>query len=161
MFRRLTSLVMLIVVVNVYMRSQLAPSDPLFFFISNSMAVNIFLILLTSLAVIVSFSTRFRSWFSYAACGTLAVILGLAGAISLAAGSINDWLSNTLLPLDGMLVLESAIILGLCALTYQHAPRPAQIKLPDLSWQLRKLALLVPKIPHSPEPTSGHRIRTA
>lgn len=151
MVKRLISLVMLIVAVNVYIRSQLAPNDPLFLFLSNSMPLNIFLIILTSVVAMVSFSHKFRYWLSYASCAALATVLCVVGLFSLLSSGVNYWLSSFLLPMDSMLVLESGIILALCALTYEHAPQPAPL-LPDVSGYLKRFALLIPRLPNSTQP---------
>ncbi len=134
---------MLIVTVNIYMRSQLAPNDPLFLFISTNSVLNILLILLACLVVAVSFTSRFKNWYFYAACSGLAVFLCLIGVISLFSSNIDYWLSGLLLPLDSMLVLEAGIILAVCSLSYKHANRPAMPKLAELSGRIRRAAFPV------------------
>lgn len=160
MVKRLTSLVMLIIVVNVYIRSQLSPNDPLFLFFSNDMPLNISMILLASLVAMVTFSNRFRHWLAYAACVALAVFLCIVGSLGLLSTGISYWLSGFLLPMDSMLVLESGIILALCALTYEHAGRPASM-LPDVPSYLKRFALLIPRLPDSTQPHPPSPARTA
>jgi hypothetical protein len=163
MTKRFISLAMAIVTLDVYLRSQLYPKDPLFFFISNNFAVNVGMIIVAVLVLLVSFKKSFRHWISYAVCGFLAAALSMIGLLSLFSSGIYYWLSGIILPLNAMLVLEAGIILGICALTYEHAPRPASLKLPALSPLLPKLAFPVPKIPHSPTTAgaSGRRIQPA
>lgn len=151
MVKRLLSLAIGIFLLNIYIRSQLAPNDPLFLFASTNASLNIGLILLSYLLVVVTFKDQFKSWIAYAACMASAVILLIAGGLSLFPGLVASyWISNILLPFDGMVVLEAGVILGLCGLTYQHEPQPAWVKNFSSSVLLRKLAPLAPRIPHPP-----------
>jgi hypothetical protein len=158
MGRKFISLAMVIVTLDVYLRSQLSPNDPLFLFISNNFAVNVGMIVISTLVLMTSFKKNFNSWFSYVACAALATILCITGSLSLFSNGVSYWLSGILPPLNAMLILESGIILALCSLSYQHEPRPAYIKLPTVA--LPKLAFPVPKILHSPSST-GRRTQPA
>ena len=151
MVRRLVSLAMEVFLINIYIRSQLSPHDPLFVFVSGNMALNIGLIMMGYVVTAVSFSRRFKSWAAWAACSVLAGLLLGVGFFGLFPGLLgNYWLTNNLLPMDSMMVVEGGVILALCALTYGHAARPAWTK--QLNWQflIKKLAIPAPKTFHSP-----------
>ncbi len=137
MLKRLISLAMLILTLDVYMRSLLYPRDILFYFAAGSTAANVAMVLIVGLAVAISFRSRFNSWWSYAASASLAVVLCLIGFFSLFTISINSWLSAVLLPLNALMVLEAGVVIGICALSYQHVPRPASVRLPVLQWRPR------------------------
>jgi hypothetical protein len=151
MVRRLVSLAMGVFILDVYIRSQLTPNDPLFLFVSANAAINTGLILLSYLLIIVSFSRKFANWFSYAGCAILAVVLLIVGGLGLFPGLFSQyWISNNLLPMDSMLVLEAGVILALCSLTYEHAAQPEWLKNFNLAAWRRWFAFPAPKIPHSP-----------
>jgi hypothetical protein len=148
MTRKFISLAMVIVTLDVYIRSQLHPNDPLFLFISNTTAVNIGMVLLVGLVVAVSFKDHFRSWIGYAGSAALALILTSAGIAGFFSSGFSYWLSGLILPLNSLMILEAGVILGICALSYPH---PARLRIP-LPQLIPRLAFLVPRIPHSPLP---------
>jgi len=148
MTRKFISLAMVIVTLDVYIRSQLHPGDPLFLFISNSTPANIGMVLMVGLVVAVSFKEHFWSWIEYAGCAVLAVTLSLVGFAGLFSSGFSYWLSGILLPLNSLMILEAGVILGICALSYPHPDRRA-IPLPGL---VPRFAFLAPRIPHSPMP---------
>lgn len=137
MLRRLISLAMLILTLDVYMRSLLYPHDILFYFAASGTAVNVTMLVIVGLAAAVSFRGRFSSWWAYAASAMAAIALCLIGFFSLFTVGIDSWLSGVIPPLNALMVLEAGVVLGICALSYQHAPRPASVKLPTLLWRPR------------------------
>jgi hypothetical protein len=159
MATRFMSLATAVIVLDIYLRSQFYSSDPLFFFVSNSLAVNVAMILLAGSAAVVSFKNRFKKWLSYAATSAMAVLLSIFGFFGVAFDQIGYPLSNYLFTLNYLVIMQCGIILGLCALSYEHAKRPENIKLASLAPLLTKLKLAVPvpKIPHSPTPMRPNR----
>ena len=153
MTTRFLSLATAIVILDVYLQSQLSSSDPLFYFASNNLLINAGLILMAVLMVNVSFKTKFRSWYGYAGCATAAIILSFIGLMGILFSDVDNFLSNVLLPLNYLFILEAGVVFGLCALTYEHAPAPARVREFEWSRLTAKLAFLIPKIPHSPTPT--------
>lgn len=149
-----------IVILDVYLQSQLSSSDPLFLFASNSFAVNAGLLILTCLMVGVSFRPQFKRWWSFTAVAGLAIILGLLGMIGLFFGNMPYSFPQVLMPLDYMFLLEASVVFGICALTYKHQPVPYKLSLPKPAALLNKFGLPVPKIPHSPSPVHGRRPQT-
>ena len=147
MTRKFISLAMVIVTLDVYIRSQLHPGDPLFLFISSTTAVNIGMVLLVGLVVAISFKDRFRSWIGYAGTAALAFFLASVGFAAFFSSGFSYWLSGVLLPLNSLMILEAGVILGLCALSYPHPARPVSV--PQL---IPRLVFLIPRIPHSPLP---------
>jgi hypothetical protein len=81
MTTKFISLATAIVLLDVYLQSQLSSSDPLFLFASNNFAVNAGLLILGGLMVAVSFKDKFRYWWSFVGCSLLAVVCGTIGVI--------------------------------------------------------------------------------
>lgn len=161
MIRKFISLATAIVILDVYLRSQLYSNDPLFLFASNKLAINIGMVLLAGAVVTVSFRNKFKNWLSFAAVAALAVILSVVGMVGIFLSNMVYSFSNILLPLDYMFMLESGIVLGICALSYEHAPSPYRFKLPEPAALLSKFAFPVPKFPQSPTPAGPRRPQTA
>lgn len=163
MITRFLSLATGIVTLDVYLRSQLSSNDPLFLFTSDSLAVNLAMLMLVGAVVAVSFRKQFNSWFSYALCSAAAVILitsGIAGFF-LPAFTYSIW--DIILPLNYMIMLESGAILGISALTYKHAARPQSLKIPESAMIANKLKLVfpAPKTSHSPNSSRTRRAQPA
>jgi hypothetical protein len=153
MTTRFLSLATGIVILDVYLQSQLSSSDPLFYFVSSNQLVNVGFILLALVMVNVSFKRQFSSWYSYASCASAAAVLSIVGLLGILFSDVDNFMSNLLLPLNYLFILEGGVVLGLCALTYQHAPAPARIREYDWSQLTGRFAFLVPKLPHSPTPS--------
>ncbi len=152
MIVKFISLATAIVTLDVYLQSQLSSSDPLFFFTSNNLAVNIAFVILSVVMVALSFKKRFDSWLSHAG----SVIAGLAlfsfGAVGGFMSDANNALTSVLLPLNYLLILEAGVVIGICALSYSHPKYPEKLSLSHMMLLINKLAFLVPQIPHSPTP---------
>ena len=142
-----------IVLLDVYLRSQLFSSDPLFLFASNSIAVNIGLMILVALMVAVSFKDKFRHWWSFLGAASLAVILGFIGISGVFFSDSIYSFSQILLPMDYLFLMQAAVVFGICALSYEHEPLPATFRWPQPMALLNNLALSVPKALHSPSTT--------
>lgn len=138
-----------IVTLDVYLQSQLHSSDPLFLVVSNNPAINMTMVVLATLAISVSFRKRFSNWYGYAATVALAAVLLIIGAGGMFLSNVLYMLPPAVLPLNYMLMLQSGVVLGMCALTYQHAPRPASVRLPSVALP-PKIAFPVPKLSHTP-----------
>jgi hypothetical protein len=160
MTTRFLSLATAIVTLDVYLQSRLSSTDPLFYFTSNNLAVNTAFILLAALMVSVSFRPKFKTWYGYAGCAAAGLFLCTLGTIGILFSDVDNFLSNILLPLNYLIILEAGVVLGLCALTYQHEPAPAKIRAYDFVHLMNRFAFLAPKIPHSPTPVSPRRPRT-
>jgi hypothetical protein len=161
MIIRFISLATVIVTLDVYLQSQLYSNDPLFLFASNNLAVNIFLVVLMSLAVFFSFLKSFKSWYTYAVCTALAILAGGLGLAGTFFSSVTYSLPELILPLDYMFLLEAGVIFGLCSLSYKHAEAPFVINLPKLSALTAKFDFLFPRIPRSTGPARNRRIQPA
>jgi hypothetical protein len=146
MTTKFISLVSAIVTLDVFLRSQLSSNDPLFLFASSSLPVNLGLVVLAFLGVAVSFMPKFRKWLWYAGCVLLAVVLGALGVIGAFFSGLFYSFPNLLLPLDYLFILETAIVLAISALAYEHEPSPYRGRFPKLP----RVAFPVPRIPHSP-----------
>ena len=138
-----------IVTLDVYLQSQLHSNDPLFLLVSNNLAVNMFMVVLAALAISVSFRKRFGSWYSYAATLALAVIFLTVGAAGILFSGFTYSLWMVFLPLNYMMLISFGTVLGICALSYRHAPRPESARLPLPALPFR-FVLPVPKIPQFP-----------
>ena len=147
MTRKFIGLAMVIVTLDVYIRSQLHPGDPLFLFISNTTAANIGMVLLVILVVAISFKDDFRSWIGYAGSAALALIFTSVGIAGFFSSGLSYWLSGGLLPFNYLMILEAGVVFGICALSYPHPAR--LVSAPQL---IPRLAFLVPRTPHSPLP---------
>lgn len=148
MTTKFISLASAIVILDVYLQSQLHSNDPLFLFASNNLFVNMGMVLLAALTVAISFKAKFRHWASYLICCVLA-----AGLVTL--GIMGTFFSDTiysfpsvLLPLNYLFLLQAGVIIGLCTLTYQHQSIP--YRLSNLKIKLPRQAFPVLKTPYSP-----------
>jgi len=152
MTRKFISLATAIVILDVCLRSQLFSNDPLFLFTSNNLAVNIVLSIMALAVATVSFKKQFKHWQSFAVAVVGAVVLGSAGILGFFFSNIDYAFSSILLPLNYLFLLETGIILAICALSYKHEPVPSSYRLPRPAELATKLvsAIPVPRIPHSP-----------
>jgi len=149
-----------IVTLDVYLQSQLHSNDPLFLFASNSLLINSLMLLLAAIGLFVSFQKSFNNWYAYAACSAAAVILGFIGVAGGFFSSVAYTFSNILLPLNYMLILQSAVVLGICSLSFKHAPAPARVK--RLPANLKNtFAGLRPRLWRPTTPAHGGRMRPA
>jgi hypothetical protein len=142
-----------IVILDVYLRSQLYSNDPLFLFVSSSLAVNLVMLMLAALTLYVSFIKRFKTWLGWAVCAGSAVILSLIG---FGGAFLSDFFYNmpsVLLTLNYLFLMEAGVIFGICSLSYQHAAMPKKLRLPRPVTIFPKFAFSVPKFPHSPNLT--------
>lgn len=155
MTTKFISLATAIVLLDVYLRSQLASNDPLFLFASSSIAVNACLMVLVGLMVAVSFKDRFRYWWTFASCAALAALLGVMGIIGVFFSDTFYYFPQILQPLDYLFFLEASIVFGICSLSYKHEPLPFKLHLPRLSQVFTSFAIPVPKIPQSPNSSTG------
>lgn len=149
MITKFISLATAIVTLDVYLQSQLSSNDPLFSFISNNLAANMLMVTLAAAAVAVSFRKRFDSWYGYAAASAGAAMLIIVGGGGFFFSGFLPSLWMVALPLNYLLMLEFGVIMGVCALSYKHQPRPASARLPRPPLPF-KLAFPVPRIPHFP-----------
>jgi hypothetical protein len=148
MTTRFISLATGIVLLDVFLRSQLSSNDPLFLFASNNIVVNAGLLIIVALMVAVSFSRQFKRWWTFAACAAVAVVFGAIGFAGTFFSEVFYYFPQTLLQLDYMFLMEASVVFGVAALSYKHAPLPSKLRLPAVS--LPKFEFPVPKIPHSP-----------
>lgn len=144
------SLVMAAVIVGVYQLSRLDSGGVLFLFISSNLLVNIGLVALSAILVRLSFmKKKFTRRTSFAATAAGAVLFGLFGAGAIIFPSLDYRLYDVLKPMDYLIFIEAAIILGVCALTYQHQPLnlkvPAIRRLPQIAGAKKRLAGWLPK----------------
>jgi hypothetical protein len=160
MTTRFISLATGIVTLDVYLQSQLHSNDPLFLLVSNNLAVNMLMVVIAALAVSVSFRKRFSSWYSYAATSALAAIFLTVGAAGILFSGFTYSLWMVFLPLNYMMLISFGTVLGICALSYQHAPRPESARLPLPALPAR-LVSPMPKISHSPLSSQRRRTQTA
>lgn len=129
MIRKIISLATAIAILDVFLRSLLYPSEPLFLFTSANLLFNIGLVLLAVSLVVLSFKKRFRSWWVYAGCCAAAVALSLFSLTGLLYSDVDYKLYGIIKPFDYLLLLQTGIILGICVLSYKHAKRPAYLRL--------------------------------
>lgn len=141
-----------IVLLDVYLRSQLYSSDPLFLFASSNTFLNAGLLILVALTIGVSFKNRFRHWWSYAACTAGAVIFGTIGILGTFFGDLLYWFPQFLQLIDSMFLLEAGVVFGISALSYKHAKAPFKFKLrwPKPAAKIPGFAFSVPKALQSP-----------
>lgn len=146
------SLATAIVSLDVFLRSQLFSNDPLFLFISNSLVVNALMIVLAAAAVYISFRKKFGSWYGFAACIASAALFICAGFLGVFYSDSIHSMWSAMLPLNYILMMQCGIVLGICALSYDHADMPAYIRqrrrLPSLP--VPSFAFPVPKTLHPP-----------
>lgn len=163
MTTKFISLITGLVSLAVYLQSQLSSNDPLFSLTSNNFIVNLLMLLLAVAAIAVSFQTRFKSWYSYAACTSAAVVLCIAGIAGIFFPNFLYFFWDILLPLNYMIMLECGVIFGLSSLTYKHAARPQRLSLPEPSSITTKFQAVFPdsKIPHSPQTSRTRRAQPA
>jgi hypothetical protein len=154
MTTKFISLATAIVLLDVYLQSQLSSSDPLFLFASNNFAVNAGLLILGGLMVAVSFKDKFRYWWSFVGCSLLAIVCGTIGVIGTFFSNVLYSFPNVLLPLDYMFLMQAGVVFGICSLSYQHVKVPYKLRLPQLSALFHNFAFPVPKALHSPNSTS-------
>ena len=138
-----------IVALDVYLQSQLHSGDPLFLVVSSNLAINMIMVVLAALAVSVSFRKHFSNWYSYAATASAAGLLLIIGGAGMFLSNVLYMLPPAILPLNYIMMLQCGIVLAASALSYQHAPRPASVRLPSTAF-LSNIAFPVPKISHSP-----------
>lgn len=143
-----------IVLLDVYLRSQLFSSDPLFLFASSSIAVNAGLMVLVGLMVTVSFKNKFNYWWTYVGCAALAILLGISGITGIFFSDTFYAFPQILQPLDYLFFLEASVVFGICCASYKHAPIPSRVRSWRPSQLFSGLVFPVPKIPQSP---SSHR----
>jgi len=146
------SLVTGLVTLDVYLQSQLFSNGPLFLLISNNIIVNSLMVALAAGAIFVSFRNGFKNWYFYAACTLAAILLTAIGFAGVFFGTLvySFWYVSS--PLDFLFLLQFGIIFSLCCLSYNHAKRPKNVRLPQLVplGARFKTALPVPKISHPP-----------
>ena|SRR5579884_2004640 len=147
------SLATAIVSADVFLRSRLYSSDPLFLFISNEWAANVLMLVLAAAAVYLSFRKKFSSWFGFAACTINAVLFVAIGFLGVFYSDYIHSLWSAMLPLNYILMMQTGIVFGICALSYDHADMPVYIRqrlpsLPDLPRPV--FAFPVPKTLHPP-----------
>jgi hypothetical protein len=155
MTTKFISLATAIVLLDVYLRSQLSSNDPLFLFASSNLWINSALLIIVGLMVGISFHGRFKHWWSFAGCATAAVVFGVLGFIGTFFSEVFYNFPQILYQLDYMFLMEASVVFGICALSYQHEPMPFSVRPPRLS--IPKIELPVPKIPHSPGRTLSSR----
>lgn len=142
-----------LVTLDVYLQSQLSSNGPLFYLASDNTLINILMIVISAAGIYVAFRGRFKSWYSYAACmalGALMILMGIAG-VFFDTFIYSFW--SIFSPLNYALLLEYGIVLSICSLTFKHAKRPKNVRQaisPTAALSKLKLALPVPKIPHTP-----------
>ncbi|MBX4190766.1 hypothetical protein KW794_01630 [Candidatus Saccharibacteria bacterium] len=154
MITKFISLATGIVLLDVYLQSQLYSNDPLFLFASNNLVINAGLLIIVGLMVVVSFKDKFRHWWSYIGSIVISAVFGITGIIGLFFSNLLYSIPQVLLPLDYMFLLEAAVVFGICSLSYQHAKVPIKLNLPKLLAFFTNFAFPVPKIPQSPTPRS-------
>lgn len=142
-----------IVFLDVYLRSQLYSSDPLFLFASSNTLVNAGLLALIAVMVAVSFKDKFHHWWSFAGCTAAAIILGIIGLVGLFFSDIWYPFPQILQPLDYMLLIEAGAVFGICSLSYRHSRAPFKLSWPQPTVLLNNLAFPVPKALQSPHGT--------
>lgn len=152
MTTKFISLATAIVLLDVFLRSQLSSNDPLFLFASNNTFINAGLLVIIGLMVGVSFNRRFKHWWSFAACVCAAVAFGVIGFMGTFFSEVFYYFPQTLLQLDYMFLLEAGVVFGVASLTYKHQPLPFRIRFPRIA--VPKFEIPVPKIPHSPSGTN-------
>jgi hypothetical protein len=153
MITKSISLATAIVSLDVFLRSQLFSNDPLFLFTSNSLVVNVLMVLLAAVAVYISFKKKFGSWYGFAACAFVATLFICSGFLGVFYSDTINSLWSTMLPLNYILLMQYGIVMGICALSYEHASMPVTVR-----QQLRRLQSLprptfafpVPKTLHPP-----------
>lgn len=153
MVTKLISLATAIVSLDVFLRSQLFSNDPLFLFISSSLVANLLMIALAGASVYIAFRKKFTSWYAFAACASIASLFVGAGFIGVFYSDYVHSLWSALLPLNYLLMMQSGIVMGICALSYDHAAMPAALKqrLPARPALPRfTFAFPAPKALHSP-----------
>lgn len=154
MIRKFVSLVTLIVATDMLVQSRFQYNEPIFVFTSSNLAVNLITLLLVVLTVLICFKSKFKTWLAYAACAGLAVLTLFVGWLGFWFSNVGYWFQGTLLPFNYMMILECGVCLGLCALSYKHGRRPANLKLYLMdawaSWAGR-----LPRL-HLPRPTTYH-----
>ena len=156
MTTRFISLATAIVLLDVYLRSQLSSNDPLFLFASNNIAVNAVLLVIVVFMVMLSFSKKFKHWWSFAGCSAAAVLLGGLGITGFLFGQLFYGFPQIMLQLDYMFLIEAGVVFAICSLTYKHPPMPARLRLPKVTIpSLARFEFPVPKIPHPPN--TGNR----
>lgn len=118
----------------VYLQSQLHSGDALFLVASSNVVINLLLLAVAGLAVKLSFSDKFQTWWSFLIAGIgsmLAVVVGLVGVIYT---SFDNLFSGAFLPLDYLILLQLGVIYGLISVAYSHPP--VNFKLPSYQYSI-------------------------
>ncbi|HET9721831.1 MAG TPA: hypothetical protein VFP32_02265 [Candidatus Saccharimonadales bacterium] len=147
MAKKFISLATGIVILDVYLQSQLQPKGILFYFASDNIVFNLGLLVLAIALVGLAFKNKFKHWQSFVVCAAAAVILSVIGAAGLFFLGIGTYFFNYLVPFDFLILLQSGIILGLHAMTIKH--EPAKLRLPAALAALPVPDYLIP-IFHTP-----------
>lgn len=100
--------------------------------------------------VAVSFKAEFRHWWSFAACAAATAVFGVIGVLGLFFSDTSYTFPQILLPMDYMFILEAAVVFGISALSYEHAPAPFKVKWLQPAVLLNNIAFPVPKALQSP-----------
>jgi hypothetical protein len=151
MTTRFISLATAIVLLDVFLRSQLSSNDPLFLFASNNIGVNAGMLLVVAFMVFLSFGRKFKRWWSFTLCALAAVLFAFIGLMGTFFSEVFYNFPQILLQLDYMFLMEASVVFSICALTYAHPPLPYRLRLPKVALPSNfSFDLPVPKIPHSP-----------
>ena len=145
------SLATAIVTLDVCLRSRLFSNDPLFLFISSSLAANLLMIILAGASVYLSFRKKFSGWYSFAACAALSALFIGGGFMGIFYSDYIHSLWSAMLPLNYILMMQAGIVFGICALSYDHADMPAHVRR-----QLRRLPALPRPALAFPAPKTLH-----
>lgn len=125
-----------------YLWSQLQPSGALFLLMSPNTAINVGWLVAAALMVRLSFTDRFKTQSGYIITAALSALAILIGGIGLFASGFNYLFFSWFGPIDFLLLAQLGVILGICALSYQHQP----VKLSALTFKRPKILLPKPAL---------------
>jgi hypothetical protein len=133
MTRKVLSLITAAATLYVYLLSQLRSGDVLFSIASSGWAVNAGLVAISSYCVYTSFRDKFRANAEFIVCMALGLSLAVFGGAGIIYSGFDNYFSELIKPLDFLILLQAGIILGICSLSYEHAPIRLKLSLPSLS----------------------------
>lgn len=140
----------------VYLQSQLASNDALFLFISNNLVINILMVGLAAYTVWLSFLRKFTSRYVYGMTVAASFSLALLGIAGILSASLDRYMFDVIKPLNYVMILEAAVIMGICALSYKHPALSINLRLPRAQINhLRQLAGNLDLGSYIPNGTSG------
>jgi hypothetical protein len=108
-------------VLDAFLENLYRPSDLLFLFISNNPVMELLRFSLVAFLLLLSFKKKFWHFMSYAVCAGAAIVLSGIGLLGIMDMHFASYVFNVVKPVDFILFLEAGVMMGMCALSYEHA----------------------------------------